>query len=106
MGLFSRKKIDTNRLFSTEEMIKLLGQKEYQNYTSETIETPNGLRHRLMTIAESRQKEQEIRKRQLIMDNGFKDRITGSGEYRNLNTTPMYNNYQNAKGYNRSAWSR
>lgn len=104
MGLFNRKRINTNKLFSTKEMIELLRQEGYQDYTTECIETPNGIRHRLIPIEESRKKEREIR--QADMNNGFRDRISSGGVYRNINPTPKYNDYQSAKGYGKSVMYR
>ena len=98
MGLFNRKKIGVNKLFTAEEMLGILRQEEYKDYTSECIETTKGTKYKLITIEESRRKEQEIRKRQ-IENNSFKERITGGGEYRNINTRTIYNDYQSSKGY-------
>lgn len=104
MGLFNRKKFNTNKLFNTKEMLEILSKKEYQNYTAESVETTRGTKYKLITIDESRRKEEELRGR--IRKNGFIDRITGVGEYKNINTMPKYNNYQNAKRYKENAMYR
>lgn len=105
MGFFNRKNnMKQDRTYSMSEALKILSDQKYKDYTSLEIEPG---KYRIVTIEESRNLEEKIRARS-VSNNEFTERITGGGNYRNMNYTPQltpnYNNYKNAKRFNQ--WGR
>lgn len=104
MGFFSNKKKKQSKVYNMAEALKILSNPRYKEYTSLEVEPG---KYRIVTIEESRNLEEQIRARSAV-NNEFAERISGGGVYRKMNytpqTTPNYNNYQNAKRYKENAY--
>ena len=97
MGFFNKKnKFNSDKVYSMEEALKILKKKEFEDYTS--LEVGTG-RYRIVTIEESRNLAEQVRRK----NNGFFERIVGGGTYKGISVTPNYNNYQSAKRYRENA---
>lgn len=93
MGLF-RKTINPKKNYEMSEVLYLLSQPEYENYTS--IEVSTGIYH-IITIQESRKLEHKERERQSTR-NQFFERINGKGAYQNQTANIIkFNTYKNQK---------
>lgn len=91
MGLF-RKKINPRKNYDMSEVLHLLSQPEYENYTS--IEVSRGIYH-IITIQESRKLEHKERERQSAK-NQFYESINGKGAYQNQTANIVnFNTYRN-----------
>lgn len=91
MGLF-RKKINPNKNYDMSEVLNLLSQPEYENYTS--IEVGRGIYH-IITIQESRKLEHKERERQSTRKQ-FYENINGKGAYQNQTAEIVnFNTYRN-----------
>ena len=95
MGLFSRKKVNTNKIYTMSEALVILKQPGMEEYTS--VDVGAG-KYKIITIEQSR----ELQKRELEIHatrNAFSQRINGQGAYSNIQPLKNYNNYQSAKHY-------
>lgn len=91
MGLF-KKNINPKKNYNMSEVLHLLSQPEYQNYTS--IEVSRGIYH-IITIQESRKLEHKERERQSIRNQFYKN-INGKGAYQNQTANIVkFNTYRN-----------
>lgn len=91
MGLF-RKNINQKKDYDMSEVLHLLSQPEYENYTS--IEVDRGVYH-IITIQESRKLEHKERERQSAR-NQFYENINGKGAYQNQTAEIVnFNTYRN-----------
>ncbi len=92
MGLFIRKKFKPGKIYSTLESLNILCQEGMENYTLK----PKGDGYEIISTKQSREEEKRIRANEREKEK-FYDRVQGGGQYRNISSTPSYNNYQDVK---------
>lgn len=97
MGLF-RKRINPNKRYNMSEVLSILSQPEFKNYTSVELETGE---YNIITIERSKELESRVRERKSVK-NAFYERINGGENYRNKTANIInFNAYHQEKNAQR-----
>ncbi len=96
MGLFSRRKLNTKRIYSWSDVQRIVKAGEDEGFVFEQIE---GKYFRAMPEEDARKDIDEIKEYNKNTKNEFFNRISGNNEYKNINPTRAINYKANSTAY-------